>query len=331
MDCKNISCCFSTSVDTTHRTVLLEITNRCNLACGYCHALGGRFTDLMLSEERLEQLFCEMRDNHITKVIFSGGEPLLLYPKLKKYVALAEQLGLECDICTNGTVMNDEICAWLKAHFTDITITLDTLDPDVYASMKRCSRSLFDKALQTIRRLIAEGLKVGITIVPTSDNYSTLSESVRYFAEIGVSAISILRLYRMEGAKDYLFDEEAFYRTVNEIVAPYDGIKFRLKGFGLQPESMGRCSAGEGMLGIGYDGRLYPCLLLRNPEWSCDLRQMTLKEAIESDANRQFLARRNQICKPDCPHQGECQYGCPAAAYIENGGFGCDIRCDYYK
>ena len=328
MDCKNISCCFSTSADTSHKTVLLEITNRCNLACGYCHAHGGHFTDIILSEDRMESLFKEMKEAHITKVIFSGGEPIL-HNSLRKYVDIAEQYGFECDICTNGTVISADTLNWLKKHFKNITITLDTVDPDIFAKMKGCDKKLFFKVLDSIKALIDVGVGVGITIVPTINNYDRLEETIAYFSEIGVHAISILRLYRIEGAKHYLFDENIFYGSINKIIAPYHNIKFRLKGFGLQPETMGKCPAGENMFGIGYDGKLYPCLLLRNPEWSCDLTNVTFTQAVNSSTIQKFLDMRRKMCKRECSHNSICQFGCPAAGYIENGNLICDIRCEY--
>lgn len=330
MNRRSMSCCFSSSASSESKVVLLEVTNRCNLGCGYCHALAGKCTDLVLSEERIEALLHEMAENRVRKVILSGGEPLL-HKNIRKYVDIIESLGMEADICTNGTIMNDSILAWIKEHFEDVTITLDTFDASIYAEMKRCSISMHEKVINTIKLLIEAGVHVGITIVPTIMNYKELPSVVEKLEHMGVTAISILRLYKMEGATNYEFDEKEFYQDIVKNLETHTDIAIRFKGFGLEPASMGKCPAGEGMLGIGYDGYLYPCLLTRNSAWAVDLSTTSFGDALNMDPIKEFIDKRKCCVNKSCVLSEKCQYGCPAASYIENGTLNCDIRCNYFK
>ncbi len=90
----------------------LEITNRCNLACSFCH--GTKRTpsyiseaDFLVAAKRLRS-FCDYLYFHLM------GEPLL-HPKLDKFFDIAYDLGFKVIITTNGTLLKEKTDVLLKA------------------------------------------------------------------------------------------------------------------------------------------------------------------------------------------------------------------------
>ena len=70
-------CCFTTVANTAKKMLLIELTNKCNLACPYCHSRPNEGGNNALGYERLVRLLDECRENNFDTVIVSGGEPLV--------------------------------------------------------------------------------------------------------------------------------------------------------------------------------------------------------------------------------------------------------------
>jgi radical SAM protein with 4Fe4S-binding SPASM domain len=92
------------------RSVIYEVTTRCNLACRYCYNVWNE-TDyardeldttgaLRLVERIREQTGCML-------LTFTGGEPLLR-TDLELLVRHARLLGMSCNLITNGTLLTPE-------------------------------------------------------------------------------------------------------------------------------------------------------------------------------------------------------------------------------
>jgi pyruvate formate-lyase activating enzyme-like uncharacterized protein len=82
------------------------VTQRCNLSCSFCYSphdipLDYAGSDLGATPEEIEASYGRTR---ITGVSFSGGEPFLLFDRLRQWVAWAKALRPEryCWVYTNG-------------------------------------------------------------------------------------------------------------------------------------------------------------------------------------------------------------------------------------
>ena len=113
-------------------TITLEVNQICNLRCTYCYL--GRKTNQKMSEQiaykGLEIAFLNA-ENHRDRrlwVDFVGGEALLSLSFLKHLVdyiegqALKRNILVTYSITTNGTILNDEILAWLIKYLSLIHI-----------------------------------------------------------------------------------------------------------------------------------------------------------------------------------------------------------------
>ena len=104
-------------------TLVLNVTNQCNLSCGYCYEYSedkivdtenGRQPKFM-SEETAQQsvdfMMGESAEIETVHLTFFGGETLMNFPVLKKTVGYArqraEQLGkgIEFSLTTNATLL----------------------------------------------------------------------------------------------------------------------------------------------------------------------------------------------------------------------------------
>ena len=116
-------------------TITLEVNQICNLRCTYCYL--GRKTNQKMSEQiaykGLEIAFLNA-ENHRDRRLwldFVGGEALLSLSFLKHLVdyiegqALKRNILVTYSITTNGTILNDEILAWLIKYRIHLKVSID--------------------------------------------------------------------------------------------------------------------------------------------------------------------------------------------------------------
>ncbi len=84
------------------KRVYIEITNRCNLRCGFCDFHHRPFRDMTLQEFR----HCAMQAMTLTPYLYLHvqGEPLL-HPCFDEIMSICDELGTRVQLVTNGTML----------------------------------------------------------------------------------------------------------------------------------------------------------------------------------------------------------------------------------
>ena len=121
--------------------IRISVTDRCNLRCVYCMPEQGippvSHQEILRFDEicRLAGIFGELG---IRKIKLTGGEPLVRknLPVLVKL--LKETPGIEkVTLTTNGVLLAEQMRALADAGIDGINLSLDTLDPDIFAAITR--------------------------------------------------------------------------------------------------------------------------------------------------------------------------------------------------
>ncbi|HET7710418.1 MAG TPA: radical SAM protein, partial [Thermoanaerobaculia bacterium] len=122
----------------------ISITDRCNFRCSYCmpkEVFGRDFaflprSELLTFEEiaRLEKAFAA---RGVQKIRITGGEPLLRRDLETLVSMLGEISGIDdLTLTTNGALLTaQKAVALRRAGLQRITISLDSIDDDVFRSM----------------------------------------------------------------------------------------------------------------------------------------------------------------------------------------------------
>jgi pyruvate-formate lyase-activating enzyme len=85
-----------------NKTLSLMPTFRCTAACTHCGTLSSPANKTTLSHDVLEDAIRQAAGNGYGVVVFTGGEPTLIGPRLESAIRLAKSLGLLTRIVTNG-------------------------------------------------------------------------------------------------------------------------------------------------------------------------------------------------------------------------------------
>lgn len=146
-------------------TIIFISSTNCNLRCTYCYANAGTYNHtskkVSFTLEDYIEVYKKMKKEHgkIHEISFFGGEPLLNFPAIKKFVTyLEKQDGIEeipaLAIASNGTIMNSEIKGFLKKYNVGFCTSLD--GPKTYNDKYRVGTgidSVFDKVENTLNYL----------------------------------------------------------------------------------------------------------------------------------------------------------------------------------
>ncbi len=148
-------------------SVLLEVTDRCNLRCPVCFADSGRGQGEDLSLERIKWLL----NRAITAVgpsnlQLSGGEPTLR-DDLPEIVEIARRVGYSfIQVNTNGLRLAADI-GYVRelsaAGLASVFLQFDGVDDGAYRTLR--GKALLERKLQAVKNCGEAGL--GVVLVPT--------------------------------------------------------------------------------------------------------------------------------------------------------------------
>ncbi len=176
------------------RDLRISVTDRCNFRCPYCMpaaVFGERYQFLpkpqLLSFEEITRLTRIILRLGAVKLRLTGGEPLLRQDIETLVAMLAALEGVEdLAMTTNAYLLPQKIDALKAAGLKRLTISLDTLDDEIFRQMNG-GRAGVAKVLAGIEAAEAAGftpLKIN-AVVQRGVNDHTLVALARFFKERG--------------------------------------------------------------------------------------------------------------------------------------------------
>src|SRR6476469_1731405 len=172
----------------------ISVTDRCNFRCTYCmpkEVFGRDFKflpsgQLLTFEEitRISRIFIE---NGVEKLRLTGGEPLVRRDLEKLVAMLAPLPGLkDLTLTTNGSLLAKKARALRDAGLQRITVSLDSLDNDVFKAMNDVDFPV-EKVLEGIEAAREAGLgpiKINM-VVKRGVNDQSVVDMARHFHGTG--------------------------------------------------------------------------------------------------------------------------------------------------
>jgi cyclic pyranopterin phosphate synthase len=176
------------------RDLRISVTDRCNFRCVYCmpkEVFGRDYQFLeraeLLTFEELERLARIFVAHGVRKIRLTGGEPLVRR-NLERLVAMLARIpGLEdLAMTTNGSALSKKAQALKEAGLRRITVSLDSLDNDVFAAVNDVGFPV-DRVLAGIEAATAAGLgpvKINMVVKRGVNDHSVLPMA-RFFRGSG--------------------------------------------------------------------------------------------------------------------------------------------------
>ena len=160
--------------------VRISLTDKCNLRCVYCMPEEGveyiPHEQILTFDEIVRICRC-LAELGFKKVKLTGGEPLVR----KNCATLVREIkaipGIEkVTLTTNGILLKEQMKDLAEAGLDAVNISLDTLDPELFAKITRCHR------LEDVLAGIHEALKY--PEIPTKINSVPMGQNPENFIKL---------------------------------------------------------------------------------------------------------------------------------------------------
>jgi uncharacterized protein len=340
---------------------------RCNLNCEYCFYLSKQALYAgersRMSDEVLESYLCQLITAHRTPevtVAWQGGEPTLMgLDFFRRAVAIEERyrkpgMVIQNTLQTNGTVLDDEWCAFFRAHRFLIGVSLDG-PPEMHDAFRldRRGKPTAGRVVEGIRLLQKHGVEFNILATVNAANAGHPLEVFRYLRdEIGAEFIQFIPIversdqatgvsHRSVTAEQWgqflitVFDEwvrrdvgSVYVQIFDAALAAWAGVP---SGLCMFSETCGDA------LALERNGDLYACDHFVDPEHLLgNIQQVQLIDLVGSERQRAFGRQKREALPPDCrrcPVRFACHGECPKNRFIESasGEPGLNYLCAGYR
>jgi|TARA_B100001964_G_scaffold183397_1_gene203011 radical SAM protein with 4Fe4S-binding SPASM domain len=309
----------------------IEITERCNATCTFCHQDFGNMKSLKQLDMGQVKFWIDWAARgNISSVRFTGGEPTL-HPHLLDMCKKTHDAGLYVTINTNGYtkfVRYERIFPYVDM----LKISLPLVDKEKLDKLTGIPNSL-EKKLKTITASIEKGFEVQLLTAMVPENIGLIEEYILFVKDIPNLTWAPLRIESSpqdeKPISDYQIIEMA--REISRLMDEYPG---RVPKLGLatpfcavEPIELGaKVFAGRGedcgpfkSLTVTAENELISCYSCRNP-----ITNHNSVQDVRLDKEYQYLADINILpleCQK-CDYLTRCMGGCssPYARVAKSGG-----------
>jgi uncharacterized protein len=337
------------------QSIVLNVTNQCNLSCQYCYEFGEdkiatpegkkKFMDWETAQASVDYLFKESQGRPSVHLTFFGGETLMNFPLMKQVVTYARhkaaELGrsIEFSLTTNATLLSSAIIEFLAEHGVGVTVSMD--GPKEMQDKFRIfanGKGSYDIMKPKVEELIAKHRRrpVGARVTLTSGamDVKRIYQHLKHelgFHEVAFAPVTTSpdRLYSIgEPGMDNVLAQ--FCELADEY------LEFALRGehhgFSNVSDTLAElhqgvnkslpCGAGLGMVGVGPSGDIAPCHRFVDSD---EHVLGNIATGIDKEKRADFLGRGNIDTKYDCHTcwaRPLCAGGCHHEAFVRYGDTG---------
>ena len=338
-------------------TMVLNVTNQCNLSCTYCYEYGedkivdtenGKQPKFMTEEtarEAVEFVLKESGDNRVAHITFFGGETLMNFPVLARTIAYARQRGAEIgkevdfSLTTNATLLKPDIIEFLADNRVGVTISIDGPKEvqDKFRVFNNGAGSyevVAPKIKELLKRHRSRPIGARVTLTSGEMNikriYTHLTEEMGFW-EVGFAPVTTAST-RGHAIADDGYDRmlgefrDLAYEFLDAAAANrhhgFSNVKETLEELHKGVSKAYPCGAGLGLLGVATDGDIALCHRFAGSDAH---KVGTVRDGIDRGAQLAFLDKHHIANKTDCSvcwARPLCSGGCYHEAHTRYGDTG---------
>ena len=178
------------SLNRPLRDLRISVTDRCNFRCVYCmpkEVFGSDYPYLkreqILTFEEITRLSKIFVKHGVKKIRLTGGEPLVRKGVPNLIQMLASIPDLDLTLTTNGSLLVQQGQALKDAGLTRITVSLDSLDDDIFKAMNDVDYPVA-KVIEGMDYAHSIGLPVKVNmVVKRGVNEQSILPMAKFFRE----------------------------------------------------------------------------------------------------------------------------------------------------
>jgi uncharacterized protein len=334
------------------QTLVLNVTSKCNLSCGYCYEYGEdkiveaktkpRFMNEATAKQSVDFLFTEAGDSPTVNLTFFGGESLMNFKMLQTALAYARQraqaLGkqVNASLTTNATLLREEIVDWIVENDVGVTVSIDGAreQQDKFRVFSNGMGS-YDLIVPKIKDLLARHRRrpVGARVTLTGQNLDVASIYHHLFEEIGFWEVGFAPV-TTSWQREYAIEDEGFQQLLSGFQAlaadflqaalagkrhGFSNVRDTLEEIHKGMSKAYPCGAGLGLMGVATDGDVALCHRFAGSD---EHKLGSVFDGVDHARQDEFLEKHHIANKTDCATcwaRPLCAGGCYHEAHTRYG------------
>ena len=335
-------------------TLVLNVTNKCNLSCKYCYEYGEdrlapgsapAFMDEQTAFDSVEFLIYQSGPIERITLTFFGGETLLNFKVVRSTIEYARRRAreegktIDFSLTTNATLLTKEVVGFLAENHVGVTISIDGPKElqDEFRTFKD-GRGSYNHILPRIRQLLTHhrtrpiGARVTLTaqVLDVVRIFEHLTDDIGFF-EVGFAPVTTSpdTLYAIgTDGFDSMLDQ---FRKLGKLYLER-AVAGQYMGFSNMTDTLQElhtgisknyaCGAGLGLLGVAPSGDISLCHRFVE---SSDHVLGHIRTGVDEEKREEFSRRTHLSNKAECHTcwvRGLCSGGCYHEAQVRYGDIG---------
>lgn len=196
------------------------LTSKCNYKCSFCFKVT---TERDITFEEAGKILKDLVANKVSKISFSGGEPLLWSGNTIKLIKLAKSLGVLTMIITNGSILTDDRLQELKGNLDWITLPLDGSNEESQIIAGR-PPGHFSRVIKLLDKLKDGQFNIKINTVLSKQNAEDIENIAMLIKKYKIKRWKVFQFFPVRDAslinKDKYEILETVFRQIEKKVKP---------------------------------------------------------------------------------------------------------------
>ena len=302
----------------------IEFSRVCNFSCSYCYVADRSCKD-ELTRAEIKNVILQAKALGARKIIILGGEPSI-YPHLVEMLRFLGREGLESEMFTNGSGIDQELAAVLAEEKVRVVLKLNSRDEAVQDRLagKKGAFQTIHRALASLRAAgyPAADLFLAISTVICKQNFKELPAMWQWLREEHIEPYFEIITPQANAAKNsWLTVDSGELKQLFVRLAEIDREQFG-RHWEPQPPLVGnKCMRHQVSCVVTATGDVMPCvgvtIVLDN------IRNNQLAHILKHSEVVNNLKNYRKMIKGECSScekADEC-YGCRGAAYQLTGDY----------
>ncbi|BBE31794.1 hypothetical protein OSSY52_19350 [Tepiditoga spiralis] len=249
------------------KNLFIEFTNRCNLECKFCNEddevvfrktgckkwkLKGEIIDI----DKILDIISQAKKLGCESLYLIGGEPFMFINKIKKITNYSHSIGINnITIFTNGTILDDNILAFLKKNNVNLIVQILGSSDNVYKAITK-KEKLASKIYDNVISLAKNNINYSLSILINSFNENEIEEIIKkYNSVIDRTKIRIDYIYPNKSNKYHSEKYKELMYSKEKTLSKISLIQF------LTNRYKHNCYGNQ--IAITGDGEVIPCIMSR--------------------------------------------------------------------